>query len=87
MTYREEILQQALSLPPADRAFVAAALEDSLVPPDAVEAGSPDAVSGSELLAELERRSAAYQTGSMTARPAADVIADLRRPPAGGRGQ
>ena len=33
MTYREEILQQALSLPPADRAFVAAALEDSLARP------------------------------------------------------
>ena len=79
MTYREELLQQALTLPPVDRAIVAAALEDSLAPPDALVAESPNAISGSEFLAELQRRSAAFRNGTMSARPAAEVIADLRR--------
>jgi len=93
MTYREEVLQQALSLPPADRAFVVAALEESLsaaeslLPADALDAASPDAVSGGELLAELQRRSAAYKNGEMTARPAAEVIAGLHRTPMGGPGK
>jgi hypothetical protein len=93
MTYREEVLQQALALPPVDRAFVAAALELSLsavespLPADAVDASGPDAISGSELLAELRRRSEAYKNGEMTARPAAEVIADLRRAPIGGPGK
>ena len=93
MTYREEVLQQALALPPVDRAFVAAALEKSLsaaesaMPADAVDAAGPDAVSGSELLAELQRRSKAFNNGEMTARPAAEVIADLRRTPMGGQGK
>ena len=30
MDHREEILEQALALPPEDRAFIAIALEDSL---------------------------------------------------------
>lgn len=87
MTYPEEILQQALSLPPADRAFVAAALEESLTPADAVDAASPDAVGGGELLAEMQRRSKAYKNGEMTARPTAELIADLRRAPTGGKGK
>ncbi len=53
MSYREEILEQALTLPPADRAFVAAALGESLLP-DALAVAGPDAVTGGELLAELQ---------------------------------
>ncbi len=84
MTYREQVLQQALALSPADRAFVVAALAQSLsvngppLPSDVVEAASPDAISGGELLAELLRRSAAYKNGEMTARLAKDAIAELR---------
>jgi hypothetical protein len=43
------------------------------MPADAVEAAGPDAVNGSELLDELQRRSAAYKNGEMTARPTAEV--------------
>ncbi len=39
MTYREEVLQQALALPPVDRAFVAAALEKSLAAAESPDAG------------------------------------------------
>jgi hypothetical protein len=78
MMHREQVLQQALSLPPEDRAFVAAALEQSLsaVEPDR---GASDAA----LLAELQRRSSAYQAGTTEARPAADVLAEQRRRQAG----
>jgi len=85
MAYLEDILRQALSLPPADRAFVVAALERSLsssdpsLLPHAVEPDSDEAVSGEEFLAELGRRSAAYKHGEMTARPVDEVIAELRR--------
>jgi putative addiction module component (TIGR02574 family) len=72
MANRDAILQQALALPPDDRAFVATALEQSL-------AGHGDPMSSEEFLAELRRRSAAYRTGTTTARPAAEVLADLRR--------
>ena len=54
MSDREVILQQALALPPDDRAYVATALEHSL-------AGEGDPMSSQEFLAELQRRSAAYQ--------------------------
>jgi putative addiction module component (TIGR02574 family) len=77
MSNREVILQQALALPPDDRAFVATALEQSL-------AGDGDRLSREEFLAELQRRSAAYRTGATTARPAAEVLADLRRLQTGG---
>lgn len=75
MLPREEILKQALDLPPGDRAYLAARIEQSL------DAGgeTPDAAA---LFAELQRRSAAYRAGATTARPAADVLADLRRKPA-----
>jgi hypothetical protein len=91
MTLREQVLHEALALPPEDRAFVAAALERSLVPaspddvPDAITATSPDAISGDEFLRELERRSEAYRTGATTARPAADVLADQRQRQVGER--
>lgn len=73
MDHRKEILEQALSLPPEDRAYIAIALEDSLTA----------AVAGGEFLAELQRRSAAYRAGVTTARPAAQVLAELKRRQAG----
>lgn len=78
MTRREHVLQQALALPPEDRAYVAAALEESLA---AVEPG--EASSGAELLAELHRRSSAFRTGATSARLARDVLADQRQRQAG----
>jgi hypothetical protein len=87
LSHREEVLQQALALPPEDRAFVAAALEQSLpdgaMSTDAVDAESADALGGPEFLAELRRRSAAFRAGRRTARPAAEVLGDLRRRQAG----
>lgn len=70
MLHREEILQQALSLSPEDRAFVVSELEQSL------EQGWPESEA---FFAELRRRSAAYRAGATTARPAEEVLADLRR--------
>jgi Putative addiction module component len=78
MTHREQVLQEALSLPPEDRAYVAAALEESLSPADPSQAAS-----GAELLAELKRRSSAYRAGAASAKPAADVLAEQRRRQAG----
>jgi len=77
MSDREAILQQALALPPDDRAYLATALEDSL-------AAGTDSISNEELLTELSRRSAAYRAGETTARPAAEVLADLRKRQSGG---
>ena len=77
MSDREVVLQQALALPPDDRAYLATALEQSL-------AGEGDPMSSREFLAELQRRSAAYRAGTTTARPAAQVLADLRQRQAGG---
>ena len=78
MSDREQILQQALNLPPEDRAYVAVALENSLEP-----IGQTQRQSDAELLAELQRRSAAYQSGHGAARDATDVLADLTRRQAG----
>jgi putative addiction module component (TIGR02574 family) len=77
MADRDAILQQALALSPDDRAFVATVLEQSL-------SESSDSISGEALLAEFQRRSAAYRAGTTTARSAADVVADLRRRQSGG---
>ena len=77
MSDRELILQQALALPLDDRAYVVRALEQSL-------AGNGDRLLNEELLAKLQRRSAAHGAGATTARPAAEVLADLRRRQSGG---
>ena len=85
MPQREEIMQQALGLPPEDRAFVAAALEQSLVAeskgplPGSADPGGRAIVEGAEFLAELQRRSAGVRAGLTTARPATEVLADLLR--------
>ena len=85
MSQRQDILQQALGLPPEDREFVVAVLEHSLAvgateyPPDAIGADSPAAVVGDDFLKELQRRSAAFRSGHTAARPATEVLNDLRR--------
>lgn len=85
MTLCEQILQNALALPPEDRAFIVAALEQSLESggiddvPDAVDAASPRAISDEQLQAELQRRSEAYRAGATSSRPSSDVLADQRR--------
>ena len=89
MTVREQVLNEALALPPEDRAFLAAALERSLEPvtpgdlPDAVSAADPAAVAGEEFLLELQRRSAAYRTGETSSRSVVDVLEEQRRKQAG----
>lgn len=77
MSTREEIAQLALALPPDDRAYVAEVLELSLIPAEESE-------NHSEFLAELERRSAAYRAGTMTARPGLEFIEELKARRAGG---
>jgi hypothetical protein len=82
MSDRENVLRQAMALPAEDRAYVLTVLERSLA---SVTEGLPgeaetatDGVSGDALLAELERRSAAYRAGRTSARSAADLLADLQ---------
>jgi hypothetical protein len=72
MVDRETVLRQAPSLPPDDRAYIATALEQRLT-------GDGEAVSSEALLADLQRRSAAHRFRTASARPAADVLADLRQ--------
>jgi hypothetical protein len=78
MTHREQVLQQALSLPPEDRAYVVAALEESL----SLTEPRQDA-SSAALPTELVRRSSAYRAGRTSARSATDVLADQRQRQAG----
>lgn len=86
MSHRDELVRQAMALPAEDRAYVVTVLGRSLTsdgeiaPEDEEEPGesiSGESISGEAMLAELERRSAAYRAGTTTARPAADVLADL----------
>src|SRR5260221_9463588 len=80
MLERDDVLQEALALPPADRAFVVVALEQSLTDEDdALAQANGNMVSGAELLQELRRRSESYQAGHSQAWPAADVLADIRQ--------
>ncbi len=79
MTAREQLLQQALALPVADQAFLAQSLADHLIAHAAPETEESAGVAGEELLLELRRRSAAYQSGQSTSRSAADVLSDLRQ--------
>ena len=74
MMHREQVLQQALSLPPEDRAYVAAALEESL---SAAEPSREE--SNAALLTELQRRSSAYRAGTTDARSAEDVLAEQQQ--------
>lgn len=82
MSHREEVLRQAMALPAEDRAYVVTVLERSLASGAEESAGNAeapaDAISGTALLMELERRSTSYRTGVTTARSAADMLADLK---------
>ena len=82
MTHREEVLRQAMALPAEDRAYVVTVLERSLASGaeelKSAEEIPADGISGARLLAELERRSAAYRAGTTTSRAAVDVLADLK---------
>lgn len=62
MLLRDEIAQQALALPPEDRAYVADRLEGSL--PDN---GIPDAEIAAAWTREIERRVQAYDRRETTA--------------------
>jgi hypothetical protein len=73
MLTRDEILNQALALPPGDREMVAAALQESLE----VECSPAESLAGNDFYRELQRRSAAYRTGQTQARNGTDVMADL----------
>jgi hypothetical protein len=61
MTLRDEIAQQALSLPPEDRMYVADVLEKSLTTGDF---STPELAA--EWADEIERRIAAYDRGELT---------------------
>jgi putative addiction module component (TIGR02574 family) len=73
MTLREEIVQQAMSLPPADRVYVVDALEQSL---------AGDCLSTPEIAAawaeEIERRIDAYDSGSLPASDMATALQNIR---------
>lgn len=71
MPTKEEIAQLALELPPDDRAYVADLLGQSLTSDDVRETSL-------ELLTELERRSAAYRAGTMSASPGDEVLEALQ---------
>jgi putative addiction module component (TIGR02574 family) len=75
MLTREEILNHALALPPADRQLVAVALQDSL---DTGRA-SAESLTGNEFYQELQRRAAAYRAGQTQARPASEVMAEMNQ--------
>jgi len=71
---RDEIVQQALSLSPADRAYVADALEHSLA-----EEGFSSTEVARAWVDEVDRRLAAYGRGETTATDANDAIQLMRR--------
>lgn len=79
MTLRDQLLQQALALPTPDQAFLAQSIEDHLIAHAEPEIEESEGVAGQELSAELQRRSAKYRSGQTQARPAADVLKDLRQ--------
>ena len=75
MVRRDEILQQALALPPEDRAYLAEALEESLPGCHCHPASSSE----TSLVKELRHRSVGYRNGQTTARDVTEVLADLRQ--------
>lgn len=62
MASREEIVEQVMALPPADRAFVADAIDQSL---GTGGLATPEVAAA--WAAEIERRIAAYERGEMVA--------------------
>ncbi|MDX1962365.1 MAG: hypothetical protein SFX18_04385 [Pirellulales bacterium] len=79
---RDQVLHAAMALPVIDREYVILALEKSLVQ---VDTPQPDEIRESEsglfdqdLLEELQSRSAGYRNGTIQARSAEEVLADLQ---------
>ncbi len=62
MTLREEIVQQAMNLPPSDRAYVADVLEQSLE-----RGGFTTAEIAAAWAAEIDRRIEGYDRGELSA--------------------
>jgi hypothetical protein len=73
MLTRDEIAQQALALPPGDRAYVAELLDRSLT---TGEFASPEIAAA--WMAETERRAQAYERGEITAEDWRTVMSRLR---------
>ncbi|MBS0266889.1 MAG: addiction module protein [Planctomycetes bacterium] len=74
MTVREQIAQQALSLPPEDRVFLAELLEQSLA-----ANGFATPQLSVEWAAEVERRLAAYDRGESNAVDAQTAMQEMRQ--------
>lgn len=73
MSTREEIIQQVLALPAADRAYVAQRIDDSLVEGAFASPEIADA-----WLREVESRAEAYDRGEMPAEDWREVLTRLR---------
>lgn len=74
MPLRDEIVQQALTLSPADRVYVADALEQSLA-----SEGLTSVDVAKSWADEVERRLAAYARGETTATDAKDALQLIRQ--------
>lgn len=74
MSQVEQILQQAMQLPPNERAYVADALEQSL---PGTGFGSPDVAEA--WATEIERRTTAYERGEIMAIDASDSLDRVRQ--------
>jgi hypothetical protein len=74
MTIREQVLHDALTLSPEDRAFVAERLDAS---PNQGEFASPEIAAA--WTAEIDRRIAAYERGDVQALDAATSVDRMRR--------
>lgn len=79
MTSREQVLQQALALTIEDQALLLDSLEQQLLSQLDFEASAGDGFAGSELLAELRRRSTDFSANPSTARPVEQVMKELRQ--------
>jgi putative addiction module component (TIGR02574 family) len=77
VTLREQIVQQALTLAPGDRVYVADVLEQSLS-----DGGFSSAEIAAEWAAEVERRMAAYDRGEVQGNDVEAVVDRLRQQPA-----
>ena len=74
MPTRDDILRDALSLPPEDRAYVANVIEQSLA-----KHGFATPEVAAAWMAEIERRLAALDRGEVHAVPAGVALNNIRR--------
>jgi putative addiction module component (TIGR02574 family) len=74
MSLREEIVQQAMTLPPADRVFVADALEKSLA-----SGGFSTPETAAAWAVEIERRIEAYDRGELPASDMETALQNIRQ--------